>query len=102
MNERKLYELMQQLSEAINQALSDSDEVGKAIKAFHDNGCEIGIGMMAEVIAYAPRQAEPETTTPPEPKVKDGRVKPGTFTTKNESWAKKFKIRLDPEEPPKK
>ena len=97
----RLNELMQQLGEAITNALSESDEIGQAIHDLREAGYGIAIIMGAEVVAIAP-QHQPETK-PPEPKVQGDKVKPGTFTSKDESWARKFKISLDdPSDPPKK
>lgn len=99
----RLQELMQELGNAINESLSDSDRIAEAIGAIRAAGYDVFL-LLECTIGFNRRDnaPEPEPEAPPPPAT-EGSGKP-KFTSQDQKFMRALKISLDddPKNPPKK
>jgi hypothetical protein len=91
--EDRLKALMQELGNAINESLSDSERIAEAIGEIKRAGYDVFLVLEA-TIGFNKREAETETE-PAEPAVEGGRIK---LTSQDQKFLRALKISADPEE----
>ncbi len=101
--DEKLQRLMQELGQAINDALSGSERIAEAIEAIQKAGYEVFL--ILECTIGFQKQDDASTGKPesPRPSATTGGGKPN-FTSEDQRFMKSMKISLgeDPNNPPKK
>lgn len=90
-DQKKFESLVQNLSSAMTEAVLESSEVLEARQALNKAGYMMKISFFGEFALVS--QQEPTRSV--QPKVRDGEVELGTFSSEDTDWAKELNIRLD-------
>ncbi|TSD02403.1 MAG: hypothetical protein Athens071424_99 [Parcubacteria group bacterium Athens0714_24] len=90
-DKKKIAELAERMSSAVTEALSESTDFLWALQALREAGFGINLALIGEIAPISQQSPKPV-----QPKVReDGKIELGTFSSEDENWAKKFKIKLD-------